>query len=84
MSNRHGGGTARRTATVHSNDAKSAGGPAGRCAAAAERFLARELSRAALIGLPLKGVEVAFGYRRLLRGQGAVPETGDPLPQARR
>jgi hypothetical protein len=41
---------------------------------------AGELLRAALICLPLKGVEVALGHGRLLGAEGAVPEAGNPLP----
>jgi hypothetical protein len=40
---------------------------------------ARELLDAALICLPLKGLEVAFGYDRLLGAQGPMPEGGNPL-----
>ena len=51
--------------------------PAGRpCAQAVPRTSARvfgrDLLHAALIRLPLKGVEVAFGYVRLLSAQGPV------------
>jgi hypothetical protein len=34
---------------------------------------------AALICLPLKGLEVALGYGRLLGAQGPMPEAGNPL-----
>ena len=40
---------------------------------------AGELLRAPLICLPLKGLEVALGYDRLLGAQGSMPEGGNPL-----
>jgi len=45
---------------------------AGRCPAPGHGSPAGELLHTALIRLPLKGVEVALGYGRLLRAQGPV------------